>query len=594
MRPSGDATLGTRLLVVALVALTWCVGTGAGPASAFWLAPAATPGSGVAAVGSLLAPSAPSASASGSSVTLGWTASARADGALVTRYTVQRYDAQGAAQTVAGGCAGTLTGTTCTETGVPDGTWRYAVTPVLAAWTGPPSPRSSALLVDSTAPALALPVSTAVTGGSFSSGTTVWFRGAAAGSLTLSSAVTDAGSGPAGAQTSALTGTTTGWTHTPARISTPTGGPYVSNPFRWTAGTSGTAGTTVTGYDLAGNASAARTVTFTDDSAAPTGATLTYAPGATTATTLTLALGTVTDAGAGVATRSLDERTAPLSGNSCGTFSGWSTVQAVTTTSVTRPLAYGTCYDYRYVVTDLVGNSTTVTSPGVVRNRSYAAVVAATTGRLDHYRLGESSAATIADSYTATSTNNGTCTGGPTPRQTGAITGDPDTAFAFDGVNDACSVARSIGGSFSIELWFKAAGPGAGTTATWYSGAGLVGSEMLSLPSDFGVTFLANGRVCAGTGLTVSLCSTTTYLSGWHHVVFTRDTTTGAIVLYVDGTSRATGTGGLNLLSGSSTIRFGGLSSGGKYFNGTLDEVALYTTVLSATTVVEHYQTGTG
>lgn len=583
-----------RVVVVVLLAVACCVAWSP-DATAYWSATSVRPGSGASSVGALERPGAPSAGVSGSTVVLGWSASTRADGVPVPGYSVQRYDGQGTAQPVAtGSCAGTVTGTACSDTSVPDGTWRYAITPRLASWSGPQSPTAVPVLVDTTSPTLASPQSTAVGGSSYQSGSTVWFRGAAGGSLLLTSAVGDTGSGPAGAATTALTGTTAGWTHAPGLVSTPAGGPYVSNPFAWAPGTTGSVSTTVTGYDKTGNASVARRVDLVDDSSAPTGATLGYPVGPSSTTTVTLTFGAATDAGSGVASRTLYERTATLSGNTCGTFTAWSVVQAVSTASLTRPVAYATCYDYSYVVTDNVGNTATAASPGIVKNRSYPAVVLATAGRLDYYRLDETGSSTVTDSATDTSTNNGTCSGGVSPGQPGAITGDPDTAFAFDGVDDVCSVSRSVEGSFSIELWFKAAGAGSGTTTAWANGAGLVGAEVRTSASDFGVSLLQNGRVCAGTGLSFSICTTDTYLSGWHHVVFTRDRSTGGMVLYVDGASRASGTGLTGLFNGSTTIRMGGLRSSGPFFKGSLDEVALYTSVLPEATVAQHYQTGTG
>jgi hypothetical protein len=55
-------------------------------------------------------------------------------------YRVLRYDAGGQSLEVRGGCAGTVTGSggrgECVEHDVPEGTWEYAVTPVLGGWTG--------------------------------------------------------------------------------------------------------------------------------------------------------------------------------------------------------------------------------------------------------------------------------------------------------------------------------------------------------------------------------------------------------------------------------------------------------------------------
>lgn len=77
----------------------------------------------------------PAATATGGDVSVSWSA-VTAGGALVS-YTIRRFDASSGVPATAGGsCAGTVAGTSCTETGVPSGTWRYAVTPVRAGWTG--------------------------------------------------------------------------------------------------------------------------------------------------------------------------------------------------------------------------------------------------------------------------------------------------------------------------------------------------------------------------------------------------------------------------------------------------------------------------
>jgi hypothetical protein len=77
----------------------------------------------------------PTGSVSGNSVTLTWTASSFAEEAAVPSYVIRRYDGITSTEaTVAGGCAGTVTATSCTENGVPIGSWRYTVTPGAGAW----------------------------------------------------------------------------------------------------------------------------------------------------------------------------------------------------------------------------------------------------------------------------------------------------------------------------------------------------------------------------------------------------------------------------------------------------------------------------
>jgi hypothetical protein len=60
--------------------------------------------------------------------------------------------------------------------------------------------------------------------------------------------------------------------------------------------------------------------------------------------------------------------------------------------------------------------------------------------------------------------------------------------------------------------------------------------------------------------------------------------------LYVDGALVVSGTPtNTGSLSASSIIAFGRASGGGNYYSGLLDEVAVYSTVLSSGTISAHY-----
>ena len=99
-------------------------------------------------------------------------------------------------------------------------------------------------------------------------GTTLYYNGASGGSFTLSSAVADAGSGPASAAYPAVT--RSGWTHGAETVSTPAGGPYVSSAFSFNAGSSGSFTHDVTANDSwTPPNSSVTTLNLTDDSAAP-------------------------------------------------------------------------------------------------------------------------------------------------------------------------------------------------------------------------------------------------------------------------------------------------------------------------------------
>ena len=81
-------------------------------------------------------------------VTVSWTRTSYANGALVQGYIVRRYNAvTGAAAGVGASCSGVVTGTSCTESGVTPGSWKYTVTPADGAWRGTESAQSAAVTV---------------------------------------------------------------------------------------------------------------------------------------------------------------------------------------------------------------------------------------------------------------------------------------------------------------------------------------------------------------------------------------------------------------------------------------------------------------
>jgi hypothetical protein len=99
--------------------------------------------------------------------------------------------------------------------------------------------------------------------------------------------------------------------------------------------------------------------------------------------------------------------------------------------------------------------------------------------------------------------------------------------------------------------------------------------------------------------LTLIVTSTTTITdTSWHHVAATKSgngTTAGSTVLYIDGVD-VTGTiaAHTGLTSSASFLNVGRRLSGlDEFFNGSLDEVAIYPTQLSAARILAHYTAGT-
>ena len=218
------------------VALTFVAAT----AWAYMSAGSVPGGRGAAAASSVNQGATPTASATGSTVTVSWTATTLANGQAVSGYLVKRYDAStSAAQTVLAGCAGTLTAVSCVETGVPDGSWRYSVTPVLATnWQGAESAKSTTVNLDTTAPAA--PVFTGI---SSDTGASATDRITSTASQTLSGTA-EAGSSVTVRRGAAVLGTVT------ANAS----GVFTLGPVTLTAGTNVF---TATATDAAGNTSVA-------------------------------------------------------------------------------------------------------------------------------------------------------------------------------------------------------------------------------------------------------------------------------------------------------------------------------------------------
>lgn len=102
--------------------------------------------------GVLSSPAAPTASSDGSAVTLSWTPPA--DGAGVQDgYLIHRFDEGGSAQTIGTGCAGTQAGSSCTESNVPAGTWRYSISARSGSWTSPESAQTLVATTETPIPA---------------------------------------------------------------------------------------------------------------------------------------------------------------------------------------------------------------------------------------------------------------------------------------------------------------------------------------------------------------------------------------------------------------------------------------------------------
>ena len=224
---------------------------------------------------------------------------------------------------------------------------------------------------------------------------------------------------------------------------------------------------------------------------------------------------------------------------------------------------------------------------------------------ISHYWKFEETSGSIFHDYYGT--NNANCSNCPTP-----LTDPSETlignALSFDGTDDAVNASDDnsfdwgLYDSFTIELWMKANpqdpastcsstqvmvgrnDPSNGDKPQWWVGCWSSGVS----------AFVVRDK----DGPYVALNSGTTVLNdgNWHHIVAVRDADSDELRIYVDGTLEdSASTLGVytNGFDASTDLNIGWLNSGvGYYFNGIIDEVALYNRALTPDEIQKHYDDG--
>jgi hypothetical protein len=177
-------------------------------------------------------------------------------------------------------------------------------------------------------------------------------------------------------------------------------------------------------------------------------------------------------------------------------------------------------------------------------------------------------------------------------------------AIFFNGNNSdpqfAQSVPEHVLDSFSLEIWIKTSAAAlAPTFQQWWDGVGLIDADVGDTTSDFGLSILEGKAAFGVGGPDTTIVSPAPVNTGvWTHIVATRSAG-GAMKLYVNGALKASNDTGpigprtaANPVTGL-TIGASALLGPHQYFQGLLDEVAIYPSVLPAARVTAHYQAAT-
>jgi subtilisin len=196
------------------------------------------------------------------------------------------------------------------------------------------------------------------------------------------------------------------------------------------------------------------------------------------------------------------------------------------------------------------------------------------------WRLGESAGGVAADA----SGNGlaGTYGSGITLGQPGAVSGDSAAAFAGGTLTLPTSAALDLRSAFSVEAWVKPSVAGQSGGVLEKTVAGVVNTQY----SLFLESGLAKFRLRNAGGALVTVSGPAPAVGSWTHLVGTFDGST--LRLYVNGALAASAPSAA-ASGGSGVTVVGRLGSNIYYFSGTIDEVAVYPTALSASRVRAHY-----
>ncbi len=151
--------------------------------------------------------------------------------------------------------------------------------------------------------------------------------------------------------------------------------------------------------------------TVTPDSTPPSSGSLSYTNGYTVGSSVSVSFskGTDTISGLNVASGVIEGATATLSAGACGAFGPFSTVATNPASGVSFPVVSDTCYQYRYAISDNVGNQTAYTSASVTKADNVAptnafslasAVNASQSGTTIYYRGNVAGSFKIVDAVT--------------------------------------------------------------------------------------------------------------------------------------------------------------------------------------------------
>lgn len=208
-----------------------------------------------------------------------------------------------------------------------------------------------------------------------------------------------------------------------------------------------------------------------------------------------------------------------------------------------------------------------------------------------YWKLDETGGTAIADSSAGTSRPGTLLAQTYSLGQAGALAETPNRAIDFTVASITSNASYSGLASFSVEAWVKTTSTSGGRILGFGNGSGQSASSTVDRQLYLG----SGGKVFFGIGSAKTTVASTRAVNdnAWHHVVGTFTTGSNGMKLYVDGVLQGQARATTVLTSGFWRAGAEGMSgwssNPGQYFDGTMDELAVYSDVLTPTEVQAHY-----
>lgn len=179
----------------------------------------------------------------------------------------------------------------------------------------------------------------------------------------------------------------------------------------------------------------------------------------------------------------------------------------------------------------------------------------------------------------STTNNNDMTPEGTLPNAVTGIVGDGQE---LNGTSDAGIFTRPVQDDFTLMCFIKSTDdPPNGSQ--WHQGNGLIDGEVAGVVNDFGMSIIDAGVLAGGIGNSDTTLKGTTLINdgNWHMCAMRRIMSSGFFALNVDGVNEGNGSGNTNSLTAPTNLTMGRIMTGGKYFDGEMDEVRIMNTETS-------------